>query len=185
MRVLNLLAVALAGCYDPAIQDCQFTCPDNHCPSGLACQAGVCRTPGASGACPCPDPPSGCTLTSNSSNLCLAACSAATDWNAANTACDAAPPWHLAVLDTSSTLSAGENALRTSTTWIGLTRSGLSVFDWHWTRGGGTVAATSSEWASDGAHSGSTLNNLCAALDRGKLYSDECDVAHANACTMN
>ncbi|HEX3478320.1 MAG TPA: lectin-like protein [Kofleriaceae bacterium] len=185
MRVLSLLAVVLAGCYDPGIRDCQFTCPDNRCPGDLACMAGVCRTAGASGSCPCPDPPSGCTLASNSSGLCLATCSAATDWNAANAACTAAPPWQLAVLDTSSTLSAGENALRTATTWVGLTRSAVNVFDWHWVSGGGTVAATASDWTSDMAHSGSALTNLCAALDRGKLYSDECDVTHAYACTMN
>jgi hypothetical protein len=185
MHVLSLLAVALAGCYDPGVRDCQFTCPDNRCPGDLTCMAGVCRTAGASGSCPCPDPPSGCTLASNSAGLCLAACSAATDWNAANTACAAAPPWHLAVLDMPSTLSAGENALRAATTWVGLTRSEVNVLDWHWLSGGGTVAATSSDWTSDSAHSGSTLTNLCAALDRGTLYSDECDVSHAHACTTN
>jgi hypothetical protein len=185
MRVLSLLVVALAGCYDPGVRDCQFTCPDNHCPGDLTCMAGVCRTAGVSGSCPCPDPPAGCTLTSNGSGLCLAACSAATDWNAANSACAASPPWQLAVLDTPSTLSAGENALRTSTTWIGLTRGAVNVLEWHWRSGGGTVAATASDWTSDTAHGGSTLTNLCAALDRGKLYSDECDVSHAYACTMN
>jgi hypothetical protein len=47
------------------------------------------------------------------------------------------------------------------------------------------VAASAPDWTSDTAHSGSTLTNLCAALDRGKLYSDECDVSHAYACTVN
>jgi len=185
MRVLSLLVVALAGCYDPAIQDCQFTCPDAHCPGDLVCLAGVCRAAGATGACPCPDPPPGCSLVSNSAGLCLTLCSAATDWNAANAACGAKPPWHLAVLDLSATLSAGENALRTSTTWIGLTRSAVNLLDWHWISGGNTVAAAAPDWTSDSGHAGTTATNLCAALDGGKLYSDECDVAHAHACTMN
>lgn len=184
MRVLSLLAVAVAGCYDPAVHDCQFTCPDNVCPDTLTCVAGVCRAAGASGACPCPDPPSGCSLASNSAGLCLAACSAATDWNAANTACSAAPPWHLAVLDAPATLSAGESALQATTTWIGLTRDG-ALADWAWRTGGGTIAAMSSDWTSDSSHSGTTITNLCAAVDHGKLYSDECDVMHAYACTTN
>ncbi|HEX3760554.1 MAG TPA: lectin-like protein [Kofleriaceae bacterium] len=184
MRVLILLAVVVAGCYDPAVHDCQFTCPDNTCPDNLTCMAGVCRTPGASGACPCPDPPSGCSLASNSAGLCLAACSTSTDWNAANTACGAAPPWHIAVLDAPGTLSAGESALPAATTWIGLTRSG-SLVDWEWRTGGGTIGSTSPDWTTDRSHDGTTITNLCAAVDHGKLYSDECDVSHAYACTTN
>ena len=185
MRVLSLVAVAVAGCYEPAIQDCQFTCPDAHCPGDLACLAGVCRTPGATGSCPCPDPPSGCSLVSNSAGLCLTMCSAATDWNAAGAACAAKPPWQLAVLDASGALSAGESALRASITWIGLTRSAVNVLDWHWIRGGNTIAATAPDWTSDSGHGGSALTNLCGALDSGELYSDQCDASHAYACTMN
>jgi hypothetical protein len=183
MRVLSLLAVALAGCYDPPVRDCQFTCPDNRCPGDLTCKSGVCRTAGASESCQCPDPPPGCTLTSNTSGLCLAACSTGTDWNAAKAACAAVPPWQLAVLDTPSTLSAGENALRASTAWIGLIHD--SLLDWHWVSGGGVIPSTSSDWTSDSAHSGNAINNLCAAIDHGKLYSDECDPSHAYACTIN
>jgi hypothetical protein len=192
MRVLSLLAVAVAGCYDPPVQDCQFTCPDDQCPGDLTCKAGVCRTAGATGGCTgsagssCPDPPPGCTITSASagSGLCLAACGATIDWNAADTACGAASAWQLAVLDTSSALSAGEDALRAATTWVGLTRSAVNALDWKWRTGGGTVSSSSSDWSSDSGHSGSTVTNLCAALAQGKLYSDECDVPHAYACTM-
>jgi hypothetical protein len=186
VRVLNLpliaLAVALAGCYNPPIDDCQFTCPDNHCPGDMTCMAGVCRIHGASGSCPCPDPPAGCSLTTNTAGACLAACSAAQMWAAARMACAATPPWHLAVLDTSSTLSAGENALRTATTWVGLTR-GSPVDDWAWITGGATVSPLAPDWTSDTGHSGAA--SMCAAVSGGKLYSDACNTAHAYACTPN
>jgi hypothetical protein len=184
MRVLSLLAVALAGCYDPAIRDCQFTCPDNRCPGDLTCMAGICRTPGASTSCPCPDPPSGCSLTSNSAGLCLAVCGAATDWNAANTACARTAPWHLAVLDLPDTLSAGENAVRSPATWIGLTHGSLALA-WTWISGGGTVPSTSPDWTAGTSHGGADPLSPCAALNNGKLYSDACDVRYAYACTSN
>jgi hypothetical protein len=183
VRVLILVAVAIAGCYDPAIEDCQFACPTNQCPGDLTCSAGVCRLRGASGSCPCPDPPAGCSLTSNSANLCLAACASARTWPVAQMTCAGSPPWHLAVLDTSTTLTAGENALRSSpTTWIGLKRG--AVFEpWAWITGGGTVAPVNPEWSSDPGHGGAA--NTCAALGGGKLYSDDCTVPHSFACTPN
>ncbi len=56
MRVLMQLALVAAlagpGCYQPSIGDCQYTCTASSvCPAGLACQAGVCRVPGAIGGC--------------------------------------------------------------------------------------------------------------------------------------
>jgi hypothetical protein len=68
VRILSLFAVALAGCYDPTVGDCQFTCPDNQCQGNLTCVAGSCRVPGASGGGgdagtgASPTPPAGCTL---------------------------------------------------------------------------------------------------------------------------
>jgi hypothetical protein len=181
MRVLSLLAVALAGCYDPAIRDCQFTCPDNRCPGDLTCANGLCRLPGSSVSCSCPDPPSGCSLVTNDAGICLAACNAAQTWDGARTACAAAGSWQLAVLDTASTLSAGENALRSSTTWIGLHRS--TVIDpWTWITGGGSIAPTASGWGS-GTHGGATYT--CAAINSGTLYSDECTTPYPYACTAN
>jgi hypothetical protein len=184
MRVLSLLAVALAGCYDPVFDDCQFTCPDNRCPDGLACMAGVCRTPGASGTCACPDPPSGCSLVVNTAGACLASCSSAMTWDAAKSACAATPPWHLAVLDTPSTLSAGENALRAATTWIGLNR-GTTGVDWRWITGGGTVAPLAPDWASATTMHGGGSLFTCAGLAGGKLYADACGTAYGFACTAN
>lgn len=180
MRVLSLLAVALAACYDPPIQDCQFTCPDGQCPGDLACVAGVCRLPGASGSCPCPDPPSGCTLVTNSASICLAACNTAQTWDGARTACSAPGSWQLAVLDTASTLSAGESALRSSTTWIGLHR-GSMLDPWTWISGVGSP--TGSDWTLSTTHGEAT--NTCAAIDSGKLYSDACGTPHPYACTPN
>jgi hypothetical protein len=39
-----LVIAGLAGCYQPAYEDCQISCPDNLCPSGLTCVSGMCRT---------------------------------------------------------------------------------------------------------------------------------------------
>jgi hypothetical protein len=184
MRILSLFAVALASCYDPPIADCQFTCPDNKCPGDQACMAGICRTPGVSGKCPCPDPPTGCTLMSNSAGECLAACNTARIWDDARTACAATGQWHLAVLDTAETLSAGENALRSSTTWIGLHRSSVLDLAWTWITGGASISATAADWASGTGHGGAATFT-CAATDGGKLYSDDCGTAHPSACTPN
>jgi hypothetical protein len=180
MRVLSLLAVVLAGCYDPAIRDCQFTCPEGQCPGDLACVAGVCRIPGASGSCPCPAPPSGCSLVTNSASICLASCTTAHTWDDALAACAASASWQLAVLDTASTLSAGEGALRSSTTWIGLHRSSM-LDSWTWIGGGGSPAA--SDWTLGPTHNEATYT--CAAIDSGKLYSDACGTPHPYACTLN
>ena len=188
MRILSLLAVALAGCYDPTINDCQFTCPDNQCPGDLACSAGMCRARDATGSCqatdggPCPTPPAGCSLVTTGSSLCLAACGSPRSWAAAQTACAGTGAWNLAILDMPGTLATAENAVKTPISWIGLTRS-FMVDPWMWAGGTGSISAASGEWTSDVAHSGAT--NLCAALDNGKLYSDDCATLHSYACTSN
>lgn len=55
----SLLVLALAGlaasCYSPSYGDCQVSCSEGVCPSGLTCNGGVCRTPGMTGACTTPD----------------------------------------------------------------------------------------------------------------------------------
>ena len=48
---LVTLLLALVGCYAPRYGDCEILCAATTCPSGLACSAGVCRVPGATGAC--------------------------------------------------------------------------------------------------------------------------------------
>lgn len=182
MRILSLLAITVAACYDPAVDDCQFTCPDNECPGDLMCVGGRCRVSGSTESCPCPTPPAGCNLVTSDTVACLAACGNGRDWASAQTACTATAPWRLAVLDTSSTRTAAETALQSPISWIGLTRTALGA-EWTWAGGTGSISPASSEWTSTLTHTGAT--NLCAALDNGKLYSDSCQTSHAYACTSN
>ncbi len=184
MRVLSLLAVALAGCYDPAIRDCQFTCPDDQCPGDLACLAGVCRPSGASGSCPCPERPAGCSLVPNNASICLAVCNTAQTWDDARTACAASGSWQLAVLDTMATLSAGEDALKSSTTWIGLHRS-TPLEMWSWISGNGSIVQTAPDWLLETPGHGGASTFTCAAIASGKLYSDACSMPYPYACTPN
>src|SRR5206468_1847312 len=73
-----ILVVALGGCYNPAVGDCQFKCgPDMpDCPDGATCMNGLCRTSSSAScegpmvdapvvaACTNPPPvPPGCTMT--------------------------------------------------------------------------------------------------------------------------
>jgi len=181
VRVLIVL-VAMVGCYDPPLDDCQFTCPSNKCPGDLVCTVGVCRVPGASGTCACPSPPLGCTLLDTGRDFCLASCADTRIWNDAFTSCAMTPPWRLAVLDASNKLSSAEDVLRSPVAWIALSRSAIGD-DWSWVGGSGTIGPLASDWSSDLAHSGKV--NTCAALNNGALYSDDCTTAHAYACTSN
>jgi hypothetical protein len=66
---VRLLVLALvAGCYDPAVDDCQFRCSTQmDCPDGTQCMGQFCRADGATGMCMLPDPcpaiapPASCT----------------------------------------------------------------------------------------------------------------------------
>src|SRR5262245_60257298 len=50
--VLVLLAASLTACYEPRLDDCQFSCAQSaECPSSQTCVAGMCRNPGATAAC--------------------------------------------------------------------------------------------------------------------------------------
>jgi Tol biopolymer transport system component len=50
---LFVAAVALAGCYAPSYEDCQFRCASQGmpCPTGMECVAGMCRIEGTTGSC--------------------------------------------------------------------------------------------------------------------------------------
>ena len=55
--IISLAFGALTSCYVPQLDDCQFTCAISaECPSAQTCQAGMCRTAGATGACNAPVP---------------------------------------------------------------------------------------------------------------------------------
>jgi cell wall-associated NlpC family hydrolase len=124
----------------------------------------------------------GCSPVATGTPLCLAACGSPRTWAAAQNACTATGTWALAILDPSNALATAENTLKTPTSWIGLTRSLISD-PWMWAGGTGSISAASTEWTTDIAHSGAA--NLCAALDNGKLYSDDCSAFHSYACTSN
>ncbi len=53
-----VVGLVLAGCYNPAIPDCAYSCvsADSECPSGLTCDVAqhACRIAGATGACAAP-----------------------------------------------------------------------------------------------------------------------------------
>lgn len=42
---------AFAACYSPNAKDCQYQCNGNACPSGFACESGVCRIAGHGSQC--------------------------------------------------------------------------------------------------------------------------------------
>lgn len=47
------LLVAFQGCFAPDLSDAEcLPCPDNVCPSGLACQQGRCVKPNSTATCP-------------------------------------------------------------------------------------------------------------------------------------
>lgn len=45
------LGLAVAACYSPAYRDCEISCANGTCPSGLECTAGACRLPGMTTPC--------------------------------------------------------------------------------------------------------------------------------------
>ncbi len=46
-----MLCALAAGCYSPAYRDCEISCANGTCPSGLECTAGACRLPGMTAPC--------------------------------------------------------------------------------------------------------------------------------------
>jgi len=105
MRVL-VLAIALAGCYDPGVEDCQFTCgmPGMACPDGSECRNGFCRTSDAL-TCqndPCagaPEPPPNCSekFPLLETNGCGVVCPSTLDPPMVQAACG--PNWRAGILD--------------------------------------------------------------------------------------
>src|SRR4051812_33383635 len=46
-----LFAALVVGCYSPHYDDCVISCPNEDCPSGYDCRAGMCRPHETSGNC--------------------------------------------------------------------------------------------------------------------------------------
>ncbi len=176
MRVLILL-IAVAGCFEPSVDDCQFTCGDDDaCPSGTTCINNVCRTrstgtcaAGADAAevCPgAPPSPAGCSPRFALENGgCGVVCSATPrSWNDAASACT--PSWRLAILDSDSKLAAVPAT--PDQYWVGARRA-TTTSTWLW--GNGTAVADSA-W--DNGTPAPLSGEDCALLDRpkGRLVND-------------
>lgn len=179
MRLLTLLAMlAVTGCYDPSVADCQFTCgASQDCPDGASCSAGFCRTRStgtcaaavdAADSCPgAPASPTGCDMRFT---LGGSACGVLCDkpqraWQDAFLAC--MPGWQLAVLDT----LGRRNAVPISgdSYWVGARRA-TPISPWLWTTG---LPVEDSAW--DGSVTpGDGVGEDCAVLDRqlGRLVND-------------
>ena len=149
MRVLiALAAVGLAGCYAPALDDCQFACSaDNACPDGLTCAAGYCRTQltgtctplgdvdaGADGVvatidgAACPASPCDGTPVAVGDH-CAVTC-APQSFTAATTICTGA--WRLAIADTDPARAALAAAFPGARGWVGLMKTNGGVSGWQW-----------------------------------------------------
>lgn len=174
MRVLNtsahavLLAgaLALAGCYSPGVEDCQFACgAGDACPDGTSCMGGFCRS-STTGTCSsaadaplaCPALPANCTMAFTFPGGCGAVCNSGRDWVTAGLACSA--PWKLAVLDTPAKLAA---APTTENYWVGAHRLSSST-PWVWVDG---TAMRPDVWANGQIPPDGDGEN-CATLDKSR-----------------
>jgi hypothetical protein len=192
-----VLALALAGCYAPDIADCADRCDtSNLCPDGLTCEAGYCRTEGATGACTasqqdmpdaatgsaCPAVPmaQGCQLVGPQPVMpyCMAACAASTGTAAL---AFSVGTWHAAVLDAPEKLTAAMTAAGSAATWVGLvqpTGESSPSAGWMWSTGG-TVGPL--PWAAGQPDDGDHTENgaeQCATL-AGSAFADEpCTASH-------
>jgi len=152
VRVLiGLVAsLAMAGCYAPALDDCQFECgANNACPDGLTCSAGYCRSSTA-GSCATGGEADGGADTALASTIdsgvacpaspcdgtpvavgdhCAVVC-APQSFTAATTIC--ASGWRLAIADTGPARAALETAFPGTRAWVGLMKTNGGVSGWQW-----------------------------------------------------
>jgi hypothetical protein len=143
-----LIAIALAsGCYNPSIDDCQFTCgPGMDCPDGSDCVNGVCRTTkgtcmnvtmDSSGICPAGTPaiPSTCSNPFKTSFGCGIHCGtdgggSERQWSSAIQSCSQIG-WQLAILDSKEDLDAISGSA-SNREWVGARRTPTITGDWRW-----------------------------------------------------
>ena len=177
MRVLNIAAICglvAVGCYNPALDDCQFKCGDGSaCPAGASCLSGVCRdttagtcmTTGSADAAMPREAGVDAPATVSPDDLAVrraaggrrhgrlrgAVQSKARDvrqraHDVPGTDTGAVDVWHLAILDTAAKRTAFGTKLQMSIGWIGLQRTG---FNWNWLNGSDEAQAGSgAPWAS-------------------------------------
>jgi hypothetical protein len=182
VRVLTALAFALAaGCYNPAVSQCQFKCGSGGCPAGTNCVDGECLT--ADGICPgatcMVNAPSNCaTPVVIDSVDCATSCGAAGVMSqaGADTFCTNAS-WRLAVLDAPAKL-ANAPVLANDVLWVGAHRQGGVGVTFVWSNGTPIVA---SAWSGSGP---STVVGLdCVVLNNTHhLENRDCG---ANATSTN
>ena len=179
MRLLIVVAVALAGCYDPSIDDCQFACSAaRDCPDGTDCVSGACRT--STGVCAtdgcanAPAPPSGCASPFALVDGCGVVCaSESRSHDEVNAACG--PTWRAAILDATVELDAVP--VTTGRYWVGAERVG-GVFQWF---SGAPVDPTA--WDAGQPMGGGGCVYLDGATRR--LNSDKpCDANQGYICTF-
>ena len=176
VRILIAIAgIAVAGCYDPPIDDCQFTCssaqPD--CPDDMGCDHGFCRPPGATGACGCPAVPAGCDDPFPIGTAsCGTLCSTRTTWDGAVQACDGG--WHLAILSPVTELD--DVPAIALPHWVGAeSRAPPEDGGWYWIDG----TRVTSGWPGDLVPGGGG----CAAIaSNHRLVSNLCDSTNAYVC---
>ena len=149
MRVL-ILAIALSGCYNPSIDDCQFTCASStDCPDGSECRNSVCRTStgtcmgatnDANGICPVGTPamPAGCSSPFKTSFGCGIHCGTSgggseRQWSSALSYC-AQFGWQFGILDSTADMDAVGGS-SSNVEWVAARRMPTITGNWNWING--------------------------------------------------
>lgn len=177
------MLVLLAGCYDPAIDDCQFRCSTTmDCPDGTRCMGQFCRADGATGQCTIPDPcptiapPTGCPNPMKfplDDGGCAVLCNGKIQANALDTSCTGV--WKPGRLDSATELDIAPISDRT---WLGALRPNN---DFMWS-GYGTMI-TEPVWDTGQPQGG---GDDCAYIEppKKRLRNDRgCDNQLAYVCT--
>ena len=179
MRVLILL-IALTGCYDPGIEDCQFRCGGGmSCPDGSECRGGFCRT-SSSATCqndPCanaPDAPPNCgnKFPLLDTDGCGVVCTSLKQHGEVQGVCG--PQWRAGILDAKAELDG--TPVTTGRYWVGAQRVS-TTFQWF-----SGAPVDPSAWDT----SFPTSESSCVYLEgsRRRLRNDrQCDENLAYICT--
>lgn len=194
-----IAAAVLASCYQPTFGDCVDTCGTSGiCPGGLACKAGFCRLPGATGTCSGgkvdaaagmdgPGPGSACPMAPQghgSPILCenaqppmpsLPQCYVACGMPATGTSASmyTLMSWKAAAIGSAGDETAAASVAGGAETWLGLMAadgSGASPGAWGWTNG---APMTFMKWAPGQPLDQGAAGN-CGALTGSGWVSEPC-----------